>query len=207
MGNLSTFAELKLGIANWLGREELTNRIPEFVAMAEDRIAMDLRVQAMETTSDLTISSQRVSFPTGFLEVRRLYLNSSDDKPLDYFVPPVFWTRTFANETGQPDAFTIEGQEFVFAPSPSTTYTGKLLYYKRFTALSAAADTNWILSNARGLLLYGALIEAYTYLEDDAGTLKMAAMYDQLLSRVMNSDKIGRVPRGAQSMRSQVPVV
>jgi hypothetical protein len=204
---ITTYAELKLAVASWLGREELTNRIPEFIAMAEDRIAMDLRVQAMETTSDLTISSQRVSFPTGFLEVRRLYLNSSDDKPLDYFVPPVFWTRTFANETGQPDAFTIEGQEFVFAPSPSTTYTGKLLYYKRFTALSGASDTNWILSNARGLLLYGALIEAYTYLEDDAGTLKMAAMYDQLLSRVMNSDKIGRVPRGAQSMRSQVPVV
>jgi hypothetical protein len=51
------------------------------------------------------------------------------------------------------------------------------------------------------------LIEAYIFLEDDGGALKMAALYDQLLSRVTNSDKIGRVPRGAQPMRSQVLVV
>jgi hypothetical protein len=204
---ITSYSELKLAVANWLGREELTNRIPEFIAMAEDRIAMDLRVQAMETTANLTISTQRVSFPTGFLEARRLYLDSSYEKPLDYFSPAVFWTRGFANETGQPDAYTIEGQEFVFAPSPSASVTGKLLYYKRFTALSAAGDTNWILSNARGLLLYGALVEAYMFLEDDAGALKMAAMYDQLLSRVTNADKIGRVPKGAQPMRSQVAVV
>jgi hypothetical protein len=204
---ISTFAELKLAVANWLGREELTNRIPEFISMAEDRIAKDLRIQAMETTADLTISSQRVSFPTGFLEVRRLYLNSDSEKPLDYFSPSVFWSRSFANETGQPDAFTIEGQEFVFAPSPSSTYTGKLLYYKRFTALSAAADTNWILTNARGILLYGALLEAYIYLEDDAGTSKYAALFDQAVTQANLSDKRGRLPMGAQSMRSQVPVV
>jgi hypothetical protein len=204
---ISTFAELKLAVANWLGREELTNRIPEFISMAEDRIAKDLRIQAMETTADLTISSQRVSFPTGFLEVRRLYLNSDSEKPLDYFSPSVFWSRSFANETGQPDAFTIEGQEFVFAPSPSSTYTGKLLYYKRFTALSAAADTNWILTNARGILLYGALLEAYIYLEDDAGTSKYAALFDQAVTQANLSDKRGRLPMGAQPMRSQVQVV
>jgi hypothetical protein len=204
---ISTFAELKLAVANWLGREELTNRIPEFISMAEDRIAKDLRIQAMETTADLTISSQRVSFPTGFLEVRRLYLNSDSEKPLDYFSPSVFWSRSFANETGQPDAFTIEGQEFVFAPSPSSTYTGKLLYYKRFTALSAAADTNWILTNARGILLYGALLEAYIYLEDDAGTSKYAALFDQAVTQATLSDKRGRLPMGAQPMRSQVQVV
>jgi hypothetical protein len=204
---ISTFAELKLAVANWLGREELTNRIPEFISMAEDRIAKDLRIQAMETTADLTISSQRVSFPTGFLEVRRLYLNSDSEKPLDYFSPSVFWSRSFANETGQPDAFTIEGQEFVFAPSPSSTYTGKLLYYKRFTALSAAADTNWILTNARGILLYGALLEAYIYLEDDAGTSKYAALFDQAVTQANLADKRGRLPMGAQPMRSQVQVV
>jgi hypothetical protein len=204
---ISTFAELKLAVANWLGREELTNRIPEFISMAEDRIAKDLRIQAMETTADLTISSQRVSFPTGFLEVRRLYLNSDSEKPLDYFSPSVFWSRSFANETGQPDAFTIEGQEFVFAPSPSSTYTGKLLYYKRFTALSAAGDTNWILTNARGILLYGALLEAYIYLEDDAGTSKYAALFDQAVTQANLSDKRGRLPMGAQPMRSQVQVV
>lgn len=204
---ITTYTELKQSVATWLGRDELAARIPEFIAMAEDRIAQDLRIQAMETTANLTISTQRVSFPTGFLEVRRLYLDSDYEKPLEYMSPSVFWTRQAANESGKPAIYTIEGQEFVFAPSPSTSYTGKLLYFKRFTALSAGSDTNWILTNARGLLLYGALIEAYTYLEDDAGAAKYGLMFDQLLDRVHTSDRRARVPRGAQSPRSQVPVV
>lgn len=204
---ISTFGELKLAIASWLGRDELTARIPEFVSMAEDRVAQDVRVQAMETTANLTISSQRVSFPTGFLQARRLYLDDSADKPLDFMIPAVFWGRNAANETGKPDIYTIEGQEFVFAPSPGQTYTGKLLYYKRFTALSAAADTNWILSNARGILLYATLIEAYTFLEDDAGAAKYGLMYDQLVEAVHQADRKSRMPMGAQPPRSQVTVV
>lgn len=204
---ITTHAELKLAIANWLGRDELTNRIPEFIALCEDRIAQDLRVQAMETAADLTISSQRVSVPTGFVEARRLYLNTSADKKIEYFTPSVFWERQAVNESGQPDIYTIEGQEFVFAPVPDVAYTGKLLYWKRFTALSANGDTNWIIANARGLYLYGALLEAYTFLEDDAGQLKYAAMFDQLMDRVNEADKKARVPRGAQPMRSQVSVV
>lgn len=204
---ITNYGTLKTAIENWMGRDEQTNRIPEFIALCEDRLAQDLRVQAMETTGDLTISAQRVAFPTGFLEVRRLYLNQGDDKPLDYFSPSVFWTRNAANETGQPDIYTIEGQEFVFAPSPSTSYTGKLLYYKRLTALSAAADTNWALTNARGLYLYGSLLEAYTFFEDDAGQAKYAVMYEDILERVHQADRKSRVPAGAQPMRSQAMVV
>jgi hypothetical protein len=155
---ISTFAELKIAVENWLGRQELTNRIPEFIALAEDRIALKLRVRAMEASADLTINAQRVAEPTGFLEQIRLYRSSDDQKGLDFFAPSVFWGRNAVNETGTPRIYTVEGQEFVFAPSPDTTSTGKILYYKRFTSLSVAGDTNWILSNARGLYLYGALL-------------------------------------------------
>jgi hypothetical protein len=204
---INTFLTLKQAVENWLERDDLTNRIPEFIALAEDRIAQDLRVQAMETTGDLTISSQTIAVPTGFLEVRRLYLESDTDKPLDFMSPSVFWARNAVNESRKPEIFTLEGTNFVFAPSPETTYTGKLLYYKRFDALSANADTNWILTNARGLLLYGALLEAYTFLEDDAGALKYAALYDQILHRVQEADDRARYPRGALPMRSQVAVI
>lgn len=199
--------ELKLAIARWLGREELTARIPEFIALCEDRIALDLRVRAMETSADLTINAQRVSEPTGFLEQIRLYRDSSDQKGLEYFDTPVFWTRGFVNESGTPIAYTIEGQEFVFAPNPSSTHTGKILYYKRFTALSADSDTNWALTNLRGLYLYGALLEAYTFLEDDAGQLKYASLFEDIVERANQASRRGRFPRGAQSSRSQVSVV
>lgn len=204
---ITTYLTLKQAVENWLGKTDLTNRIPEFISLAEDRIAQQLRVQAMETTADLTISSQRVSVPTGFLAVRRNYLSVSDGKRIDFFSPSVFWERNAVNESGQPDIFTLEGQEFVFAPSPDTTYTGKLLYWKRFTALSAASDTNWILTNARGLYLYGALLEASIYLEDDGGMSKYAALFDNLIEECHKSDRNARFPAGGQSTRSQVSVV
>lgn len=204
---ITNFLTLKQAVENWLGREGFGQRIPEWISMAEDRIARKLRIQAMEATTDLTISSQTVSVPTGYIETRRLYLSVSDDKPLDYFVPSDFWRRNAANESGQPDIYTIEGQSFVFAPNPDTTYTGKLLYYKRFTDLSSNSDTNWLLTNARALLLYGALLEAMIFFEDDLGMSKYAALFDGYMDDLNEDDRTARYPRGGISSRSEVQVV
>ena len=205
---ITTFLTLKQAIGNWLGRDDLDARIPEFISMAEDRIARNLRVQAMETSADLSITSgsDTVAQPTGYLETIRLYLDD-DRKRLTYMTPSVFWTRNAANESGTPEIFTIEDQNFVFKPQPASNFTGKLLYYKSFDALSGNADTNWLLTNARGLLLYGALLEAYLYLEDDAGAAKYGLMFDNALADLKKEDRMARYPRGGNSARSQVHIV
>ena len=48
---ISTFAELKTAAANWLDRSDLTDRIPEFIALAEARFNRVLRIRDMETVS------------------------------------------------------------------------------------------------------------------------------------------------------------
>ena len=204
---ITNFLTLKQAVGNWMGREDLDARIPEFIALAEDRIARNLRVQAMETSADLTVNDQSVSVPTGYLETIRLYIDSSTRTKLDYMAPTVFWTRNAVQESGQPEIFTIEGTSFKFAPTPSNSYTGKLLYYKKFDALSSNADTNWILTNARGLLLYGALLEAYLFLEDDAGVAQYATLFDNLMADVNEDDRKARFPRGANPMRGEVAVI
>lgn len=204
--SITNYGELKTAVANWLERSDLTSRIPEFIALAEDRIALDLRVRAMETSADLTINAQTASLPTGFLGVRKLYLDT-DPQRIDYFPPEQFWRRPASRETGLPRVYTIEGDNFVFAPYPSSgSYTGKLFYWKRFTDLSDDADTNWLFSNARGLLLYGSLLEAVTYLEDDEAAVRWSRLYNDTLDRVQRSDKRDRFPVSA-TMRSEVPVV
>jgi hypothetical protein len=288
---ITSYSELKTATERWLGRDELTNRIPEWIAMAEDRIAQDLRVQAMEThqvikwndvtdggtvggtanaitlsglstpalgdtvsftaaltnTSTVTLNTtyamkrrhggvkeglssgdivlgQNVRgyydgtdfilapqggalLPSNFLQLRRSYLDISSGKRLNFFDPSVFWERNVADDSGQMSAFTIEGDFLVAAPVPDGSTYARLLYYRRFTALSSDSDTNWILTNARGLYLYGALLEAYTFLEDDAGQLKYAAMYEDELARAHAADRKSRFPMGALASRSQVSVV
>ena len=58
--------------------------------------------------------------------------------------------------------------------------------------MSDDADTNFILANARGLLLHGALIQAATYIKDDAAIAKWAALYDDLLDQLAEQDKKNR---------------
>ena len=71
---ISNYTELQTAVANWLDRDDLTNRIPEFISLCEARFNRTLRLRAMETldTSVSTVagnsitiglcSNERVSF-------------------------------------------------------------------------------------------------------------------------------------------------
>lgn len=203
--SITTYGELQTAVANWLhrvGESGLSDRSAEWIALAEDRINLELRIRPMETESDLTVSSQSVGLPTGHVGTRRIYLSGSPNKPLDYMTPDIFWQTFLATQTGTPKAFTIEGDSLKFGPAPDDSYTGKHLYYKAFTSLSGSSDTNWLLSNARGLLLYGALLEASHYfMKPVAETITWAQRFDDLIEQVKDSDRMDRFPKGV-AMRS-----
>jgi len=63
---ISTYSELQTAVANWLDRDDLTDRIPEFIALAEARFNRVLRLRSMESKQtastiggrEITISPQ-----------------------------------------------------------------------------------------------------------------------------------------------------
>lgn len=203
---ITNYGELKVAIANWMQYDELTPRIPEFVALAEDRIAQDerLRIRAMESSVDLTINAQTVALPTGYVEARSLYVDGSPKRRLEFLPPEDFWIRYLSGETSGPKAFTVEGENFVFGPAPDTTYTGKLLYWQKFTALALDADTNWLLTNARGLLLYGSLIEAAALMPNEPRVQSWALMYENEVERVQRANRRDRYSGAPLQTRSDV---
>lgn len=200
--SITTYAELKTAVANWLDRSDLTSRIPEFISLAEDRIAQRLRTRAQETTTDLTISSEDTALPSDFLEARRLYLSTSPKSELRYITPWHMMDIWPSSTTGKPKFFTVEGTNLRVAPQPDQTYTGKLLYYARLTAFSSSTDTNWVMTNARGLYLYGALLEAEPYLGNDPRIRVWGAAFEDLLARVNSAEKEARFTGGPLLMRS-----
>lgn len=174
---ISTYAELKTALANFSDRTDLTSRLGEFVALAETRIfygsqeapfvSDPLRVRAMETSTDLTINAQSVALPTRYLGLRRQYISGDNGAKINCMSPDAFWGKYAGPSwSGPPMDFTVEGEYFVFGPTPDATYTGKCLYWQKFAALSSDSDTNWLLTNAPGAYLQGALIELYDYLKD-----------------------------------------
>ena len=216
---ITTYSQLKTSLQNWGIRSEatFTDRVDEFIDLAEDRIhygsddpefpSEPLRIRGMETAADLTINAQTVAQPTGFLEVRRLYLNSDPKEDLDYLMPDRFWASAdvATATTGKPKIFTIEGTNFVFGPSPDSTYTGKLLHWKKLDALSDAATTNWLITNAPGIYLYASMLEASIWMEDDGLAVKYARLYSSRINAMMRQDRASRYA-GPLSARPDVVI-
>jgi hypothetical protein len=67
---------------------------------------------------------------------------------------------------------------FIVGPTPDLAYDVELHYYYRPASITAgvASGTTWLSENAPNALLYGSLVEAYTYMK---GEQDMMQLYEQ----------------------------
>ncbi len=211
---LSTYAELKTGIANWLNRSDLTDEIADdFIKLTEADFNAKLRIRAMEQIDSITIDSETESVPTGFIGVRSFYILSSSVKyPLDYITPANMFEIRGGSRTGKPRAYTIESdnetETFRFGPSPDTSYTGYLSYYKAISALSVSNTSNWMLANHPAVYLYGSLYHAANFLGGiDQGQLSQwLQMYATALERLERNDREDQFSGSPLQIRTDVTV-
>ena len=193
---LSTYAELKTSIANWLNRSDLTSEIADdFIKLTEADFNAKLRIRQMEQIDTVTINAETVTVPTGFISVRSFYILSGNKYPLEYLTPSNLFETRGGSRTGRPRAYTIEAdnetEQFRFGPSPDTSYTGYLSYYKAFNALSDSNTSNYILNLHPNIYLYGSLYHAANFLGgmDPDQKQNWLQMYIAALERCENNDK------------------
>lgn len=188
---LSTYSDLKTTIANYLGRSDLTNQIPDFIRLAEDRLRRELRIRQMlkVVTSNTTGGDATVSLPADFLQIRDLHIDGNPTYSLEYMSPSVFYRNARTAESGVPVNYTVLASEFIFAPQPDAAYTLKMLYYAKPTYLSDANTSNVFLANCVDALLYGSLAEAEPYLMNDARIAVWATLYDRAVANISASDE------------------
>ncbi len=193
---LSTYAELKTSIANWLNRSDLTSEIADdFIKLTEADFNAKLRIRQMEQIDTVTINAETVTVPTGFISVRSFYILSGNKYPLEYLTPSNLFETRGGSRTGRPRAYTIEAdnetEQFRFGPSPDTSYTGYLSYYKAFNALSDSNTSNYILNSHPNIYLYGSLYHAANFLGgmDPDQKQNWLQMYIAALERCENNDK------------------
>jgi hypothetical protein len=80
-----------------------------------------------------------------------------------------------ASTTGLPKYYArLMTNNFIVAPTPNSNYTLELNYYYRPTSLTAGADsgTTWISTNAPFALLYGSLVEAYSFMKGEPDVIQ-----------------------------------
>lgn len=203
MANIGNYTELKQAVADYLARADLTSFTPDyFINLAEARIkygsdhpqypSEPLRIRAMETAVNLSLTQQSVALPTGYLDAIRIYVPTTPIQVLNQVSPTQLYSDYPNNTTGTPVEYAIEGNNFVFAPPPDSSYEGRLLYHKAFDALSATSSTNWLLSNSPGCYLYGALLEAAMFINDDSRMPMFFAMFSAAVNGLQGANKRDR---------------
>ena len=178
---LTTFAELKTAVANWLDRSDLDDRIPEFIALAETRHRRDFKIRRMETrvTANTIADTEYYSLPDNYVAMRNIQLNTDPKTPLEYMTPEQMDRVRGGSTKGKPKAYSIIGNSFQLRPIPDSVYEIEMLYYKYFTALSDSNTTNDMLTYHPDLYLYGALVEAEPYLQNDKRIQVWQGFYDR----------------------------
>lgn len=207
---LTTYAELKTTVANFLNRSDLTSYITDFVTLAERRISRDvvsnghfLRAMEKRAADSLTPSNAYLGLPTDFLAMRSIKITSTDPVTRLEYVTPDRFNEMYASSTTQtPKVFTIIGDELVFGPIPDSAYVVEMAYYGAITPLSDSNTTNWLVTNSPETLLYGSLLEAELFVKNDQRAANWKGLYDTALAGLIQFDKAGRYP--ASGLRTVV---
>ena len=192
-----TFATLKTAIQDYSENTEttFTNNLSNFIKIAEERILKNVQLSIFRknATAAFTSSNEFLACPTDFLTPFSLsFTDASSNKVfLDY--KDVNFIQTFtpnSSTTGSPRFYALfDTDNFIVAPTPSASFAVELHYYYRPNSLTAGADSGstWLSTNAPNALLYGALMEAYTFMK---GEQDVMANYAQRFTEAVQSLKL-----------------
>lgn len=189
---INTYGTLVTAIGEWLARDNdatLVARVPDFITLCEAKLNRELYHSRMETRSYaiFTLANTEpefVSLPSDFQTMRRIRLSSVTGKPyVNYRTQAQLdeYRSSIGNTTGQPIFFTVFGSEIEFAPTPDTAYTVEMVYRANLSALTSSNTTNWLLTFAPDIYLYGSLMESAPYIKEDERLAVWSAGYSTVL--------------------------
>ena len=167
--------------------------IPVFVQQAEQRIYNSVQFPSIRRNVTGTVSNTTpyLSAPSDFLAVYSFAVIDSDgnyEYMLNKDVNFIRQAYPSPSDTGLPRYYALFGPtvssgvisdylSFMVGPKPDTDYDVELHYYYYPESITVAADgETWLGNNFDSVLLYGSLVEAYTYMK---GEQDMMQLYNQ----------------------------
>jgi len=191
---ISNYSELQTAVANWLDRDDLSARIPEFISLAEARFNRLLRLRSMESKQTAsTVGGQRnYNLPASYIQMRNFQLNTSPITTLSYVTPEIY-DRLWGGSTGGiPKFYTIVADEISLGPIPGSVITMEMLFYRRFDNLSASTTTNWLLTYAPDIYLYASMLEAEPFIMNDERVPLWATALERAITDMQEQDNKDR---------------
>lgn len=185
------YEQLKAAVGGWLDRPDLDKYIPDFISLAELKLNRDLRVRGMEDRATATTDQAYLALPPGFLQAKRLLVLTQPPRVLTYRTPEQL-VAEYGGQRGRPAVFTVSQDEMQFGPAPDTAYAFEMIFYKQVPPLSGQQPNNWFLQYAYDALLYGALLEAMVFLDEDSRLPVWKGLYENAVADLKSQDERDR---------------
>jgi len=203
-----TFDSLKQAIQDYTENSEVTfvNNLSIFIRTAEERIlkSVQLNLFMRNQQGTMTSGNRFLGAPSDFLAPFSLTLTSNSEKEFLEFKDLSYIESFHPNETetGKPRYYAqFDVGNFILAPTPNADYDVEVQYLFRPASLTSGAGTGttWLSENAELALLYGTLVEAYTFMK---GEPDIMANYDKRFQEaVMGLKMLGEAKETTQEYR------
>lgn len=165
-----------------------TEQINTFITQAEQRIFNTVQFPSLRknVTGTCTTNNKYLACPDDFLAAYSLAVVDDDDVYHYLLNKDVNFIREsypVPTDTGLPAYYSLFGPRtsepnelsFLLGPTPDADYTVELHYFFYPQSITTAS-TSWLGDNLDSVLLYGALVEGYTFMK---GETDMIALYEK----------------------------
>ena len=159
--------------------------IPVFVQQAEQRIYNNVQFPSIRknVTGVMSINNKYLACPNDFLAVYSMAVidaTGSYEYLLNKDVNFIRQAYPLPTDTAIPKYYALFGPQstnaaelsFILGPTPDVAYTAELHYYY-YPESIVTASTTWLGDNFDTVLLYGCLIEAYTFMKGEADLIQL----------------------------------
>jgi len=161
-----------------------TTQINTFIEQAERRIYNTVQIPSLRknVTGTCSASNKYLACPNDYLSTFSLAVIDVVTGEYEYLLNKDvnFIRQAYTNptETGKPKYYALFGSRlndpneltFILGPTPDLAYSAELHYFY-YPASIVTAGTSWLGDNYSPALLYGSLVEAYTYMKGEVDML------------------------------------
>jgi hypothetical protein len=173
-------------------------QINTFIQQAEERIYNSVQIPSLRrnVTGNCTASNKYLACPNDYLSTYSLAVIDPTTGEYEYllnkdvnFIRQAYPSPT---DTGKPRYYALFGSRlndpnelsFILGPTPDLAYTAELHYFY-YPESIVDQGTSWLGDNYSPVLLYGALVEAYTYMKGEPDLIAgYNAKYNEALSQL-----------------------
>ena len=185
------YTQLVSEIENYTENQFTTTVVNTFITQAEQRIYNSVQLPALRknVTGTMTSGNKYLAMPTNWLATFSLAVINADNEYLYLLNKDVNFIRQSFPDTdsdfyGVPQYYAVfDNSAFILGPTPDDNYDVELHYfYYPESITTVAGGQTWLGDNFSSTLLYGSLLEAYTYMKGEADVIaQYQKRYDEAM--------------------------